>query len=242
MLGRDALPQHHRPARAACRRGCSPTIRPTIRAASPPASSTGCCSAPATPSSASIRRPTASERAHALLVMLDDDPAALDIPTQSCVLAHVTTTLGLIDQGAPVDLVFQSIAGTRGRQQELRHRSRAARRGARRGAGARARHGRRQRHVFRDRPGQRALGRRASRRRSADAGSARLCGRARASSRCWSTPSSASSARNISTTASRSSAPGWRIISAASCSACRWASTSATPTTPRPIRTTWTRC
>jgi ethanolamine ammonia-lyase large subunit len=28
------------------------------------------------------------------------------------VLAHVTTTLGLIDQGMPVDLVFQSIAGT----------------------------------------------------------------------------------------------------------------------------------
>jgi ethanolamine ammonia-lyase large subunit len=31
----------------------------------------------------------------------------LEIPTQSCVLAHVTTTLGLIQQGAPVDLVFQ---------------------------------------------------------------------------------------------------------------------------------------
>src|ERR1700733_6595401 len=38
--------------------------------------------------------------------------ARLQIPTQSCVLAHVTTTLGLIGQGAPVDLVFQSIAGT----------------------------------------------------------------------------------------------------------------------------------
>ncbi len=36
----------------------------------------------------------------------------LDIPTQSCVLAHVTTTLGLMQKGAPVDLVFQSIAGT----------------------------------------------------------------------------------------------------------------------------------
>ncbi len=34
------------------------------------------------------------------------------IPTQSCVLAHVTTTLDVIAQGAPVDLVFQSIAGT----------------------------------------------------------------------------------------------------------------------------------
>src|SRR2546430_17046761 len=36
----------------------------------------------------------------------------LQIPTQSCVLTHVTTTLGLIEQAMPVDLVFQSIAGT----------------------------------------------------------------------------------------------------------------------------------
>src|ERR1700687_4805767 len=47
-----------------------------------------------------------------LLHLLDDIIARLQIPTQSCVLAHVTTTLGLIDQGMPVDLVFQSIAGT----------------------------------------------------------------------------------------------------------------------------------
>ena len=65
----------------------------------------------------------------------------------------------LIGQGAPVDLVFQSIAGTRGGQRELRRRSRPAARGARGGAGAWPRHGRRQRHVFRDRPGQRAVGR-----------------------------------------------------------------------------------
>jgi ethanolamine ammonia-lyase large subunit len=52
------------------------------------------------------------ERAHALLSMLDDVRCKLDIPTQSCVLAHVTTTLDLIRRGSPVDLVFQSIAGT----------------------------------------------------------------------------------------------------------------------------------
>lgn len=34
------------------------------------------------------------------------------IPTQSCCLAHVTTQLGCLDRGAPVDLLFQSIAGT----------------------------------------------------------------------------------------------------------------------------------
>jgi ethanolamine ammonia-lyase large subunit len=52
------------------------------------------------------------ERAHALLSMLEEIRLKLDIPTQSCVLAHVTTTLDLIRQGSPVDLVFQSVAGT----------------------------------------------------------------------------------------------------------------------------------
>jgi len=52
------------------------------------------------------------ERAHRLVSMLDEIIAKLDIPTQSCVLAHITTTLALIERGAPVDLVFQSIAGT----------------------------------------------------------------------------------------------------------------------------------
>ena len=47
-----------------------------------------------------------------LLRLLDDLIARLQIPTQSCVLSHVTTTLGLIEQRVPVDLVFQSIAGT----------------------------------------------------------------------------------------------------------------------------------
>ena len=47
-----------------------------------------------------------------LLHMLDEVIEAYQIPTQSCVLAHVTTTLKAIAQGAPVDLVFQSIAGT----------------------------------------------------------------------------------------------------------------------------------
>ena len=45
--------------------------------------------------------------------MLDEIRQKLDIPTQTCVLAHVTTTLGLDrPRAAPVDLVFQSIAGT----------------------------------------------------------------------------------------------------------------------------------
>ena len=47
-----------------------------------------------------------------LLRLLDHIIARLKIPTQGCVLTHVTTTLKLIGEGFPVDLVFQSIAGT----------------------------------------------------------------------------------------------------------------------------------
>jgi ethanolamine ammonia-lyase large subunit len=47
-----------------------------------------------------------------LLAMLDGIISSREIPTQSCVLSHVTTTIKSIERGAPVDLVFQSIAGT----------------------------------------------------------------------------------------------------------------------------------
>ncbi len=47
-----------------------------------------------------------------LLHMLDDVIHTYAIPTQSCVLTHVTNTLECIERGAPVDLVFQSIGGT----------------------------------------------------------------------------------------------------------------------------------
>ncbi|RPA12400.1 ethanolamine ammonia-lyase subunit EutB [Gordonia sp. OPL2] len=49
-----------------------------------------------------------------LLYLLDDIRQRFEIPMQSCVLSHVTTTVDLIEQGVPVDLVFQSIAGTEG--------------------------------------------------------------------------------------------------------------------------------
>ena len=49
-----------------------------------------------------------------LLGLLDAVRARYEIPTQSCVLAHVTTTLLAMERGAPVDLVFQSIGGTEG--------------------------------------------------------------------------------------------------------------------------------
>ena len=48
----------------------------------------------------------------ALLHMLDDIRRQYDIPTQSCVLTHVTTTMHVIERGVPVDLIFQSIGGS----------------------------------------------------------------------------------------------------------------------------------
>jgi len=47
-----------------------------------------------------------------LLHMFDEVIQRFEIPTQSCVLTHVTNTLRLAEAGAPVDLVFQSIGGT----------------------------------------------------------------------------------------------------------------------------------
>src|SRR6185295_9391245 len=47
-----------------------------------------------------------------LLAMLDEIRCRWSIPTQSCVLAHITTTLRAMAQSAPVDLVFQSVAGS----------------------------------------------------------------------------------------------------------------------------------
>jgi ethanolamine ammonia-lyase large subunit len=47
-----------------------------------------------------------------LLRLIDHVRVRYDIPTQSCVLAHVTTQMESMQQGAPLDLLFQSIAGT----------------------------------------------------------------------------------------------------------------------------------
>jgi ethanolamine ammonia-lyase large subunit len=52
------------------------------------------------------------ERATTLLRMIDRVRERYEIPTQSCVLAHITTQLKALERGAPVDLIFQSIGGT----------------------------------------------------------------------------------------------------------------------------------
>jgi ethanolamine ammonia-lyase large subunit len=48
----------------------------------------------------------------ALLHLIDNFRERYEIPTQSCILAHVTTQIDLMKKKAPIDLVFQSIAGT----------------------------------------------------------------------------------------------------------------------------------
>lgn len=52
--------------------------------------------------------PTAS----VLLEMLEELRVKYDIPAQTCVLTHVTNSIEIINRGAPLDLVFQSVAGT----------------------------------------------------------------------------------------------------------------------------------
>ena len=47
-----------------------------------------------------------------LLTMLDELRIRFDMPAQSCVLTHVTNAMQAMERGAPMDLVFQSVAGT----------------------------------------------------------------------------------------------------------------------------------
>jgi len=48
----------------------------------------------------------------ALLERFDELKRKLDIPTQTCVLGHITTQIATLRQGAPMDMIFQSIAGS----------------------------------------------------------------------------------------------------------------------------------
>lgn len=173
--------------------------------------------------------------------MLDDIIQRFAIPTQSCILTHVTNTLQLIERGAPVDLVFQSVAGTEAANggfginlallQEAREAALSLNRGTlgnnvmyfETGQGA----------VFRLTPTTASISKPA---KPAPTPSPAI------SIRCWSIPWWDSSARNISMTGSRLFAPASRITSAARSWGCRLAATFAIPTTPRRIRMIWTPC
>ena len=83
---------------------------------------------------------------------------AYDVPTQSCCLAHITAQLAALDRGAPIDLLFQSIAGTEAANRSFGVTLRCCERAAsssRTSSPARRSLERRQRDVFRDRSGKR---------------------------------------------------------------------------------------
>ena len=191
-----------------------------------------------------------ASRASDLLHLIDDIRLRYDIPTQSCVLAHVTTTLALLEREAPVDLVFQSVAGTESANdgfgvtlQMLADAQAGALALGRAGPETVARNV----MYFETGPGQRAVGRCPPRYRrgtggSADAGGARLRGVPGVR------PAAGQHRRRLHRTGvplRRQADPagrGSRTTSAGRCWACPWASTSATPTTPSPTGTTPTPC
>ncbi len=91
---------------------CSPIIRLTIRRALPPASSMACSYGSGDAVIGINPVSDNMESVRGLLRLLDHAREAYAYPTQSCVLAHITTVMEAMRRGAPVDLVFQSIAGT----------------------------------------------------------------------------------------------------------------------------------
>ena len=117
---------------------------------------------------------TVSSILHALQRLVD----VYNIPTQTCCLAHITTQLAAMDRGAPVDLLFQSVAGTEAANQSfgitLSMLREGQREGARTSSPARRRVERHERHVLRNRPGQRPLRRGPSWNRPTDPGGSRL--------------------------------------------------------------------
>ena len=127
----------------------------------------------------------------AAAALIDALRQRFQIPVQSCVLAHITTQMAALEAGAPVDLIFQSIAGTEAANRSfgvnLALLAEAHEAGRRCSAAALCADGsdRRQHHVLRDRPGLGALRQCASWRRSADARSARLRRGAARSVPCW---------------------------------------------------------
>jgi ethanolamine ammonia-lyase large subunit len=175
-----------------------------------------------------------------LIQLVGDLIAEYEIPTQSCVLAHLTTSIKAIKAGTPVDLVFQSVAGTEaanasfGVNLKLLEEAHQAALSLKRGTLGD--------NVMYFETGQ---------------GSALSAGAHHGVDQQTLEARAYAVARKfrplLVNTVVGFIGPeylydGKQILragsatSAASCSACRWAATSATRTTPRPTRTTWTRC
>ena len=185
------------------------------------------------------------DKVSSILRGLDRLITQFEIPTQGCCLAHITTQLSCLERGAPVDLLFQSIAGTQAANASFGITLEMLRDGQQR-----------TRESHRQRPGP-WLSEQVMYFETGQ-GSACQLKRIMASInslskpaptawpgrliRSWSTVSLASSARSISLTKGRSFGPAWKTTSWASCLVCRWGWMSVTPTTPMPIRTRRTIC
>lgn len=174
-----------------------------------------------------------------ILKLVDELVTRYEIPTQSCVLSHITNAIAVMENGGPVDLVFQSIAGTQKANENfginlamLKEAHEAALSLHRGTVGDNVMY-------FETGQGWRCPPRATTVLTCRRAKPAPMRLRAR-SVRCLSTPLSGSSAPSIYTTASRLSARVSRTIFAESSWGFRWAATSATQTTPRRIRTIWT--
>ena len=176
-----------------------------------------------------------------LLEMTHDIIRTWEIPTQNCVLSHVTTQMQCLRNGVPVGLVFQSLSGSQkgndsfGISVGLLDEAYALAKKYCVPAGPNYMY-------FETGQGSAALGRRPQRLGPAHPGSAQL----RPGPPLQPLPGQHGGGlyrpRNTCTTRARSSAPGWKTTSWASSPASPWAATPATPTTPAPTRTpskTW---
>ena len=94
----------------------------------------------------------------AMLEMLDAIIQRYEIPTQACVLTHVTTSIEAINRGVPLDLVFQSIAGTEAANASFGINLNVLQEGYDAGLSLQARHPGPEPDVLRNRPGQRLVG------------------------------------------------------------------------------------
>ena len=185
-----------------------------------------------------------------LLELIDHVRQKYAIPIQSCVLAHVSTLMAALEQGAPVDLVFQSIAGTEAANQSfgvnlaLLDEACAAARALKRGASStRRRQATLGDNVMYFETGQgSALSADAHHGVDQQTCEARAYAVARRYRPMLVNTVWALSGRSICTTASKLFAPAWKTIFAASCWGCRWGVTFATPITPKPTRTIWMCC
>ena len=177
------------------------------------------------------------EATRAVLENLYEFTRSWAVPTQICCLAHVTTQMEALKVGAPMDVMFQSLAGSEiscnafGITNAMLDEAAAmiAEKGTAPGPNL---------MYFETGQGSELS---SGGHHGADqvVMEARCYGLARHYKPFMVNTVSGSSARNTCSTASRSRAPAWRITSWASCTACPWASTSATRTTWTPTRTTW---